>query len=223
MKPDKLIVAFETQLVPGLPQPTFTPPSNYKDAGKIEAWLEKKETEYGDKAKDQPYTGTFKRLMIADPANERIGNWNYRSPKSGKKPICLAARSWLLKGYPDAWEHTTHPTRGLPEVVFIGLRTRLFLKMIGIECTLPAYQPQKDGAPDPQKLNVLPLSLWYGNSEHRDLSLPSEFDLDWPQVLMIRGISHAGWTGPGTNAEVELSIVTELATQMGMLAESYES
>jgi hypothetical protein len=219
MRPAKLIVAFETQMVPGLPAPTFTPPSNYKDQDKINAWLEGRQSKYETDAANQPYTGTFKRLVIADPANKRVGNWTYRKPDSGKQPVCLAARSWLLKEYGDAWEHTTHPGHSAPDVIFIGFRTKLFLKMLGIECSLPEHQPQGS-----KELNVLPLSMWYGNTDHRDLenaAMPSDYELSWDQVLTIRDIGQRGWTGPGSNAKAELDIASDLAAQLGMLSEHY--
>ena len=113
----------------------------------------------------------------------------------------------------------------MPEVIFIGFRTKLFIKMLGIECSLPANQPQVDGKPDPQRLNVLPLAMWYGNNDHRDLenaAKSSDFALDWNQVLQLRGIENEGWEGPGTDTKAELSIATELAAQLGMLMDSYE-
>jgi hypothetical protein len=217
LKPKKLIVAFETQLVPGVPAPKFVPPANYKDQTKIEAWLEKKQTEYAATAANQPYTGTFKRLIIADPANERVLNLTYRKPGGDQQPVCLAARSWLLKEYPDAWEHSTNSRRE-PEVIFIGFRTRLFLKMLGIECSMPANQPE-----EADQSNALPLGMWYGNSDHRDLEeacMPRGFELDLNQVLHMRGITvKQSWRGVGSDAKGDLSVATELAAQLGMLSE----
>lgn len=234
--PAKLIVAYRTQLVPGL-QPVMAdelqPPANFKHADAIEKWraeqLPKLEAKFQAECAQQPYTATFAEVQIADLHNERKGKWVYRAPNNeeGKQAACLAIRSWLLKEYPDAWPHTTHPDRRVPAAIFVGFNPRLFLKILGIECSLPAHQPMDaDGKPDPKKLNVLPLSMWYPNSDHRDIEeavKPADFKyLPWNVVLEARGLlpEFKDWKAPGVNVTMDLKLATRLAAQLGMLNET---
>ena len=221
--PKKLIAAFTTRAVEmdeGLLQIDLTPPKSYKKPEAIAEWQAEKKAGILAGLKDQPYTGTVDRIWIADPQSKELAKWKYRAPGSGKQPTCVAVRNWILKRYPNAWAHSTHPKRGpdQPQVIFVGFNPRLFLKMLGLECTLPENQ----GA-DASQSNMMPLSMWYTNSDHRDVgeaAKPKEFDLSWQIVLSRRGIAVKGWNGPGLDVDKDMVVATELATQLGLLAET---
>jgi len=221
--PQKLIIAYRTRPAEvEVPMPTFKAPSQYKAQDKIDAYIADKEAAFLASLKDKPYTGTFDEVKIFDTGHEEMVTYKYRAPDSDKPPVCLAIRDWLLKRYPKAWPNSTN-FKGLPEAVFIGFNPRLFVKMLGIECSLPENQPMKEGERDPSKTNALPLSMWYGQSDYRDIeeaAKPKEFDLSWEIVLGARGLSFPGWAGPGTDPETDLKIAIELASQLGMLTEA---
>lgn len=217
----KLIVGYRTRLADGFEalMPTFTAPSNWKDPAKIEAEIAAKQQAFKDEAKDMPYTGTFDEVVLVDPKHDGLQRWEYRAPDSGKQPICLAVRAYLTKHWKTAWTDDTH-NRKPPEVIFVGFNPRTFLKILGLECSLPHV-----GKP-------LPLGLWYSNTDHRDIGtaiLPDEFKRltvleavkarrprakdeaeKWDQML-------AGWNGPGQHPEKDAVIAIELAAQLGML------
>jgi len=211
----KLIVAWKTRAVEGLDKlvPAFTPPANYKDQDRVNEWLAAKREEWLHEAATSPYTGTFDEVMIVDSANERPGRWYYkdRGPGGSKAPICVAVRNWLMKLYPTAWPDDTHPAPRKPEAIFLGFEPRGFLKLLGIECSLP------------ENCQPLPVSMWYGNTEHRDITeacIPKEYGklLPWALVFKRRGIkTKEGWQGPGQDPEEDVRLVTELATQLGFL------
>ena len=93
----------------------------------------------------------------------------------------------------------------------------MFLKMLGLECCLPANQPEAE-----DKSNALPLSMWYTNTDHRDVgeaAMPKGFNLSWPLVLAVRKILIKGWNGPGVDVESDMIVATELSTQLGLLSE----
>lgn len=218
--PKKLIVAFTTRAVKldeSLLNFDLTPPKTHKKPEAIAEWQAARKAQIQAQMKNQPYTGTFERLWIADPANKDLAKWKYRAPGSGKQSVAIAARNWILKRYPNAWDHSTHPTYKSPDVIFLGFNPRLFLKMIGLECTLP----QNQGA-DTTESNMIPLSMWYTNTDHRDVgeaAMPKEFNLSWPLVLAARKILIKGWNGPGVDVESDMIVATELSTQLGLLFE----
>lgn len=220
----KLIIAYKTRVAEGdVKMPTFSAPKSYKDQKKIDTYVAEQEAKFSASLKDKPYTGTFEEVRIFDASTSDVGIFKFRTKEEKRDPICLAVRNWILKRHPEAWPHAATYT-GPPEAIFVGFSPRVFLKILGIECSLPENQPVNDaGDRDPNKTNVLPLSLWYGQSDHRDIgeaANPKEFDLSWEIVMKARKLEeYAGWNGPGTNTETDLKVAIELATQLGMLAE----
>jgi hypothetical protein len=235
----RIFVAHTTRLVSEtMTVPEFDPPANYKDPVKIAEWQANKKLAFLANAKDQPYTGTFDVVTIAvadvlkpgtPPSVQPPFRWSYMLPdKNDKKklvprselglpPICLAIRDWLLTEFPTAWDHSVSLFRRKePEAVFVGFNIRRFVKMLGIECTLPRNRA------NPTDNNALPLSMWYGNADYRDMNEAIMPGVDTPlsTVLEARGIEAASWEGPGTDADREIMITTELASQLGMWCET---
>lgn len=217
----KIVVAYRTR-ASGVecPAPKFSAPSNWKDADKIAANIQAQEDEFTTSLANKLYLGTFDEVRIYDQKSKDTATFKYRVPDSGKSPACLAIRSWLLKRHPTAWAHSTDHV-GKPEAIFIGYEMRTFIKMLGIECSLPANQPQVDGKPDPKTSNALPLGMWYGQTDHRDIfdAVNPKSEIPWVVVLGQRGINEPGWDGPGVNVEQDLAIATQFAAQLGMFLE----
>ena len=217
----KIVVAYRTRASGvATTMPTFSAPSNWKDPAKIEANIKAQEEEFAFGLANKLYLGTFDQVRIYDQKTKDTSTFKYRAPDSGKSAVCLAIRSWLLKRHPTAWAHSTdHAAK--PEAIFIGHDMRTFIKILGIECSLPANQPQVDGKPNPKTSNALPLGMWYGQSDHRDIfdAVNPKFDVPWAVVLGQRGISVKGWDGPGVNVEQDLAIATQFAAQLGMFLE----
>lgn len=221
-----ILVGFELQLRPDLmPVPQWDEPKSYSGA-KLMEWRDNKQAELLDAVSAQPYTATFKTVTLFDARREADKQSKFtwkaegRGPGEGKLSIALAVRAKLLELYPDTWPYSLGAASDpSSRVVFVGFQTRLFLKVLGIECSLPENQV---GAPG--ESYVLPLSMWYDNhANHRDIEhavIPSDYSkyLTWDVVLQSRGLreSFADWNGPLQNAEQDLSLSTVLAAQLGM-------
>lgn len=243
----KIIVAFRTVLVPNmLPDvATLEPPGTMSKPETIARWREEQAMKLAESCLLEPYLAQFEEVQLFDIKNERKVMYKLQPPEAGKLPVCVRVRNWLLKGFPEAWPHVIQSQRSFqggakitapeagqasevvfalkapaPEVVFLGFHTRLFLKMLGIECSLPANQPA-----DITKLGVLPLSMWYANSDHRDIGeavKPAEYKhLTWDIVLRARGLRerYKDWNGPMGNVTADLNLASDFAAQLGMLSE----
>jgi hypothetical protein len=225
--PKKLIVAYSTRLVADeslLPDSAdLTPPGSMKKAETIAKWRDDMSEKLLEEARFQPYTATFDEVQIADPTLDRIMRFKFRDPDEKRPPASLAIRSWLLKHYPDAWPNTTNPRPGSLEAIFVGFNPRLFLKILGMECSLPENQKYAERG-DSESV-VLPLSMWYANSDHRDIEAavkPNDYKaLTWPTVFQARGLTEMaeGWDGPGNNVNQDLLLAAELASQLGFMSE----
>lgn len=224
----KLIVAYRTkvvsdEVVEALMPPIQLPKSAKGDDEKKAADLQARIDAFKENARNLPYTGTFDYVTISAPSIEKVARWDSKGRELGgsKVPMCIAIRSWLLKHFPNAWSHDTHDTRK-PEAVFIGFNPRRFVKMLGLECSLPLY-----GQP-------LPPKLWYSQSDYRDMEsavLPDDCKpLTLPGILKRRrppdeaagkiwDAKLQNWTAPGEDPETDLWLLTELAGQLGFLAD----
>lgn len=206
----KIVVGYRTRPVELAEpfKPVFTPPANYKDAAKISEWLAQREAEWADELLTYPYLATFDEVFAAviGPGVRDVGKWSYRPPGSGKPPVCLAIRSFLMKHFGEAWA-----AGGGNKPVFIGFDPRTFLKIWGLECSLP------------ENAQPLPPAVWYGTSQHRDIGdalLPAEYKfVPLAQVLRWRQIDVPGWAGPGADPELDTRVATIAAEQLGFLAE----
>lgn len=219
----KLIIGYKTKLNPtvGSYLPEFKAPANYKDAAKIAAEVAERKQEFLASAASMPYVGTFDEVFVADMQKHRSVQWKCAAPDEEKPSVATRVRSYLLKHYPDAWDNNVIQ-RKIPKVLFIGFEIKTFLKLLGIECALPATN------------KPCPLSLWYGNSDHRDISeaiLPKEackgltlayvlkfwrptFDAEstktWDGLIK-------DWHSPGENPTKDAGIASVIATQIGLV------
>lgn len=203
--------------------PEFEANRSLKDPVKIAEDIAKKRTVFLQQASMKPYLGTFDAVQIVDPVNKQIGTWNStdRKPFGPKPPICLAIRQWLLAHYPNAWDGDVMDTSP-PRVMFLGFKPRIFLKMLGLECSLPEY-----GQP-------LPLRMWYGVTGYRDIESaiapdePKEIAVPLEAALRFRrpiGAEDAAkwagwldkWNGPGLDPALDVLITAEVAAQLGLV------
>lgn len=232
MSTKKLIVGYRTRIVSEEVfeqlMPTITASKTIKEDNheKIKEDIEKRVAAFRANAHTLPYMATFDEVCIISPSTEEKSSWKCegRDPYGSKLAMCLAIRGWLLKRFPNAWPEDTHEVKK-PEVVFIGFNPRLFVKMLGLECSLPQYN------------KPLPPKLWYSSSDYRDIEsavLPDDCKpLTLPAILKRRRPPDpdAGakwdemlknWTEPGKDPAVDAWLATELATQLGFLLEDTE-
>lgn len=204
------------------------PPSYAEKADKRQDWLEKERTKWLGLLPETPYLCTFDEVTILAMAKGKGVNYKSEGRAVGgkKPPICQAVRNFILGLYPDAWSLDTHPqgAERTVEVAFMGFNPRLFLKILGLECSLPV-----NNCP-------LPASMWYGNTDHRDIAeavAPTPeckaVAWDWDFIVQARRMGLegdrladydkivAGWTGPGKDTDKDARLAAEWALQLGFV------
>lgn len=214
-----LFVGYRTRLVDGWEAfaPPAQAPAHYKDKDKIKSYLAEQRAAFEREAADQPYTSTFDSVSLIDKLHEKRPQW---STRAGGPPVGELVRNYLVKYFPRAWPLTPDPDDPPTPVVFVGFDTRRFLKLLGLECSLPTAAAR------------CPLRLWYDNAAgHRDILealAPREYRLSLPQVLRARRPLAepaasawdrllADWAGPGVHPERDAHLALELAAQLGFL------
>lgn len=225
--PLKIFVGYRTRPVDNVNEltPAFAANRSLKDEAKIKADLEEKQRLFGQECRNQPYTGTFDEVVLIDGQTKKVLPYMHPSSGGNKQPISLRVRNYLVSTYDAVWSWDTHHKKGdeRPTLVFYGFAPRTFLKMLGIECSLPRI-----GKPCPPK-------LWYSNVDHRDIEeavIPHDFAkrLTWDIVLKERRPTDPEdgakwdalvkeWKGPGNNPEMDAKLCVELATQLGFMHE----
>jgi hypothetical protein len=216
-----LFVGYKTCTIPDVEKftPEFKAPAHWKDKAKIEAAVTEKREAFQAEAHLQPYTGTFDEVVLIDAKNQKSLRYVRGAADEGKSPVSVRVRNYLLKTYPDAWGNDPCEVKK-PSVTFVGFDPRLFLKVLGLECSLPSV-----GKP-------VPLRLWYNNSDHRDITeavLPKDYkNLDLKTVLKLRRPVEPeaivkwdalvkDWDGPGKDPAKDAQLSVELALQLGLL------
>lgn len=208
----KIMVGYRTRpaVLPEPFEPAFSPPANYKDEAKIAEWQKKEREAFRVEALSYPYLSTLDEVfcVVLSRDVKDVGKWSFagREPGTGKPPIALAMKTWLMKTFGEVWA----TGQGTPPI-FIGFDPKSFLKIWGLELSMPAIaQP-------------LPPSVWYGTNQHRDIRtalIPSEYPhLDLARVLKWRGIEVPNWTKPGQDPELDVRVITQAADQLGFLGE----
>jgi len=206
--------------------PRFEPHGSCKSEEARAKSVAEKTEDFLRKACDIPYVGTFASVALYDPALRANGSQVppilFRAEGAGEPSVAARVRVWLLDRCPGAWSDSLHGQRGAPAAAIVGFNPSLFLKMLGLECSLPDA-----GCPP------LPVSLWYNNTDHRDLEgavLPPHCSLlDWSVALARRrpldsehegfkfDAMTKGWDGPGRDARRDVLVGVYLATQLGFL------
>jgi hypothetical protein len=220
----KIFVGYTTRPVPDEIlkdlMPKFEGRSGTKDEEKIKEQIAEKEAKWKEDCADMPYTGTFDAVHIVVPCKELSVTYKSdgRQPFGEKPSVSAQVRAFLMKHFKDVWGNEMN-SRGTDEAIFVGFNPRRFLKMLGIECSLPEV-----GKP-------CPAELWFGNSEHRDIEeavMPKDFKLlDWKTVIARRRLGldddvqkdfdelFEDWDGPGADPEQDVAIAITMATQLG--------
>jgi hypothetical protein len=209
-----ILVGYRLRLVPGYEKfaPAYEAPVRTKDPEKRAQYTAERLAEFAEQALTMPHTATFDEVFLSSPRQRKIERWAWsedRGPGKQRPAICRAAASWILTLFPNAWSNDVI-RRGDPQVIFMGFEPRLFLKIMGLECSAPEHKCP------------LPLGMWYDNADHRDIGkalIPSEAEghLKLPAVLAARKIlPKEGWTGPGKDAMEDVRIATEAAVQLGI-------
>lgn len=160
-----------------------------------------------------PYTGTFAEVFLADPRHESVNHWIWSEERQSgaKPPIAQSVAGWILKRYPDAWEHDVAARHREVDVLFVGFNPARFLKILGIECSMPPIN------------KPLPIGMWVDGRHCCNIGrlvVPSEHEdaMTLPAVLRQRGLAPAdGWIGPCRDAREDARLAAELATQVGIL------
>jgi len=207
--------------------PEFPPPPGVKDAARAAAYADECRAQFAADAKNLPYAGTFDEVFLVDPQNRdeaqpeltklRALQFKWSADK-GKAAVSSRVAAYLRRYYRGAWpEDGGKPTL---RVVFYGFEPRTFLKLLGLECSLPGLGPP------------LRPEAWYNTSDYVDLGeavCPREFKgLTLPYALRCRrpAADDAGrhwdeliknWKGPGVNPHQDVGIAVELAAQLGMM------
>lgn len=229
--PKNIYVGYRLVAAAGIEKlmPDFQAPPTYKDPDKIKANIEEQKQKYLDEAAQQPYTGTFDEVALCLAAGEESRVFVRPDPADTTKlPISVQVRNFLMKTFEKEkpWDQDAIAEReGQPAVIFWGFEPRLFLKMLGLECSLPQYNSTG-------KDRRCPPHLWYANQDHRDVGtaiVPTEFRrLTLPVALKARAPTEPkeihdkwlkdleGWPGPGVNPSLDVRFTIEIVAQLGL-------
>ena len=201
-----ILISYSTRPVEGLEYDDrdVSAPANYKSPEAIEKWKAERKANFLVAAANQPYTGTFTEIRVASPGMTKL---HLFKDDAAKLPPAQKAAD-VIAEYVAKFAAKNPDGRTL----LIGFDMRDFLKIMGTECSLPGRTPI-----DPD--------LWIANGDHRDVAelvKPKEYQLTWPMVLKARNLdeSFSDWRGPHENAEKDLMLITELATQLGLIGKS---
>lgn len=225
--PTKIFIGYTTRTIPDemLQEliPEIEPDGRIKDEEKKAESVRERTEAWKLKAASSPYLGTFDRVSISIPgkSGSTTLKCDDRAPFGKKPSVASQIIAFLTKYCPNVWDDNTNYS-GRHDAVFVGFNPRCFLKMLGLECALAHYA----GKP-------APVSLWYNNSEHRDIEeavKPKEFkELNWDIVLKSyrRGLTgdelttfdevFDGWTEPGHDAEQDVVAAMTLASRINFI------
>lgn len=220
--PVKIVVGYRLRPVDYLEE--LLPPKPAEDEKTIiKAW-EKMVDGVRTNATNNVYACTFDEVLIHVPALGKAKAFKSVGRKPDQ-PICLDVRNFLLhrEMFKGCWGDSTNSWGGgPPKAIFMGFEPRFFLKLLGLECSMPFCGKR------------LPVEMWYGNSDHRDISeaiMPKSETkhLDWDLVLKARRRGLTGedlerydavidnWVGPGVDPEKDVKLTLLLGNQLGFL------
>jgi hypothetical protein len=181
----------------------------------------------------QPYTATFAELLLYShrhASQKPAAAFTYRKPEEKRVAVSVSALAWLLEKFPKAWPHNL--TKPSSPVLFVGFNPRLFLDILGTECSLPKNQTlDEEGKPRADVQSVAPLSLWLNDCQSLDIMeavKPARYpNLSWQQVLKARGLLDddqcprgglvSATKEPHQDVNKDLVLIGKLADQLGLL------
>ncbi|HXJ73514.1 MAG TPA: hypothetical protein VNM37_11695 [Candidatus Dormibacteraeota bacterium] len=215
-----VVVGFTLKVIDTIDEYLPLAPCELADPELAADWNEKEKAKRDASALHCPHLATFASVFLTDLHTHTVIRFNAegRGPGTGKPPVAIAVRNWLMENFPLSWTSTAKwPADKLPpQVIFVGFEPLSFLFQLAMECSLP----ENDKA--------LPYALW----DYREviglrdmLCVPP---LDLPGLLRRRIPIEAegaaawtklleGWTGPGKDAMKDHHLAIELATQLGIL------
>lgn len=207
--------------------PQFTHNKGTKDEDKQRQQIEEKKARWLEGVSDTPYLAELDTVCLAIPRGANSPAKTYkaagRGGDSGKPSLAKAVRAFLVKEYPTERWPALEDTRAERPAMFVGFNPRLFLKTLGLECCSSLNK-----AP-------LPLGMWYGNTDHRDLAealIPTKECKDmvtWHTVKLFYRIGLGGeqlaqydklmegWNGPGLDAEKDVAVALYFGARLGMV------
>jgi hypothetical protein len=218
-----IIVGYRTRLVADARalMPDYVAPSNWKDKAKINEYIDGKQQEFLTAALEVPYTATLDQVFLVDTGNGRMIQWDFIADPN-KACVSVRVRNYLVNIYGKGWSEKEYKVSD-PPFRIIGFNPRRFVKILGLECSMPAIA------------KPLPLKMWYSNAGHRDIGkaiLPKEFrdTLSLDKILRSRRPTSdvarerwdkilEDWKGPHIHPEKDALLTVELATQLGFLNE----
>lgn len=173
------------------------------------AWLKERQD---NKTPMDEVNGNLLAVRFVIPSMQKVITYQLskRMPGSGKMPVSLACRSFLLNTFKGEWTgDLTQP--GTDRLVLVGMKgIKLFLKDLAIACAalgeplpIDLWQRQHCVAmPEEKKLRELVDACAFNKQ--------GEPDQDKYQNLIL------GWMGPGSSAERDSAIALATGYRLGL-------
>lgn len=203
-----IVVGYETENMSDIQNflPQFSPDKRLSDPLKIQENLKQKQAYFEFHAKNTPYYGRLKRVVLVDcqptysdpPVQEFVA-------EEGKPSPAVRASEWLQEKFGERLETRLDGRWDEGKIHFVGFEPKRFLRLLGVECALC-------GSP-------CPTNLWYGNSDHRDilsLLLPEDLAKQTDEVsLPLRMLGIKMETMPGADAFADAAITVQVLQKFG--------
>ena len=204
-----VIVGYQTKPMSELGKyvPQFVANKTLKDPAKIEADLAAKKSQFEATAGCLPYFGRLRRVVLVDCQPMATEGSIVEFSDSGSESVGVQVAEWLEQRFSDCWSNRLDGRWGEMMMQFVGFNPKTFLKIMGVECALA-------GKPCPG-------NMWYGNSDHRDIStflLPDELPkitTDWTIPARMLNIDMSN--PPGTSPEADIAICVQVLQKFGFL------
>jgi len=213
----QLIVGYTMVKLPGTDEflkdikDSVKAPANYKDPMKIQEYVEKETQKRIETASRSPYLGTFGKVYLMDtsvtPTGLHFWACEKRAPFGSQPSMCSTIAAFLKSKWPEAFDNNSTLTFQKSEIMFVGFEIKRFLKVLGLECSMPGVN------------TPLPPVLWYGSDAGRDVGemiAPKSLNVDLSLALKSRGFWRQGWE-PCENAEDDMRLSVEILTQLNFL------
>lgn len=177
MEHPSLIIGYQTEVrtdVANRFEPTFEPSPRLVNADAIQRDIERQRAKFLATLPRMPYFTTLTRIYVVDLEAEDAHD--FRS--DDQNLACAKFAELIRERYAHVWPDTFRTES--PSKPIIGFDIGDFLKLCGLECSLPDVD------------SPLPLSMWVGNHFHRDvreLICPDAYKIDLAVALSCRGLT----------------------------------